>query len=104
MESHAYARAMQQEMIREIEAARPAYIVLVKVAASWLVRPGSETLVHAWFEDYQQRHYERVGVVDILSPTFSLYLWDAASRDYTPRSNVWLSVHRRRDLTRVAGH
>jgi hypothetical protein len=103
MEIQPFALDMQREMIREIEAARPAYIVLVGVAASWLLRPGSETLVHAWFEDYQQRHYERVGVVDILSPTFSLYLWDAASRDYTPRSNVWLSVYRRRDLPRVAG-
>ena len=42
MESQKYAQQMQQEMIREIEAARPKYLISVAMGYSWLRRPDSD--------------------------------------------------------------
>ncbi|PYO01341.1 MAG: hypothetical protein DMD89_06015 [Candidatus Rokuibacteriota bacterium] len=86
-------------MVGQIERARPAFLVYVNVPASWLIKENSDPFVLTWFEAYQRRYYERVGVVDILSPGFTLYLWDAAAAGYTPRSNVWLAVFKLRDAS-----
>ena len=99
MEAQPYAARMQREMVGQIERARPAFLVYVNVPASWLIKENSDPFVLTWFEAYQRRYYERVGVVDILSPGFTLYLWDAAAAGYTPRSNVWLAVFKLRDAS-----
>jgi len=99
MENQPYAGRMQREMVLQIESVRPAFLVYVNVPASWLVKESSDPFVLTWFEAYQRRYYERVGVVDILSPGFTLYLWDASAVGYTPRSNVWLAVFKRRDAS-----
>ena len=41
MEPQKYAQQMQQEMIREIERARPKYLISVAMNYSWLRRPDS---------------------------------------------------------------
>src|SRR5262245_8585762 len=68
MEAQPYARQMQEEMIREIEAARPKYLLSVEVSASWLRQPESERLIFAWANDYFKQHYKIVGLVKILLP------------------------------------
>ncbi|HET6922754.1 MAG TPA: glycosyltransferase family 39 protein, partial [Anaeromyxobacteraceae bacterium] len=40
MEPQPFARAMQEQMAREVEAGRPAYLVWVLVPTSWLMQPG----------------------------------------------------------------
>src|SRR3989449_10778808 len=42
MEDQPYAARMQRQMIDEIEAARPRFVVLVNASASWNVRPQSD--------------------------------------------------------------
>jgi dolichyl-phosphate-mannose-protein mannosyltransferase len=96
MEEQPYARAMQRHMIGELEAARPKYLVFVNVKTSWLLKPASDNTLARWFQDYWT-HFERVGVVDIVSPTVTRYRWDDAARDYTPESTLWLAVFRRKD-------
>jgi hypothetical protein len=82
MESQPYARQMQEEMIREIEASRPAYLILVNIGTSWLVRPESEMLIFDWFREYSHDFYDRVGVINILSPDHTEYLWDGVPEGY----------------------
>ncbi len=96
MEPHARARAMQQDMIREIEASRPEFIVYVRVPFSWLVRPNSPDLIFRWFQRYHAEHYEPVGVVEIVPGAPTIYRWDAAAAEYTPTSDDHLVVFRRR--------
>jgi len=61
MDPHPYAVRMQQEMIREIEAGDPRFVVYVRFWYSWLVRPESDQAIFRWFDEYQKR-FERVGV------------------------------------------
>jgi hypothetical protein len=96
MESHAYARAMQQEMIREIEAAAPAYVVFVNVEYSWLRTPASDPALIEWFIRYRDRHLEQVGLVELLSPTLTAYTWGEPARDRASRSPLFLTIYRRR--------
>jgi hypothetical protein len=97
MEPHPYALQMQQEMIREIEAARPKFLVFVKVFTSWCIKPGSEQMIFEWFEQYQQKNYSQIGIVDIISPKLTVYHLGDSDIEYSPRSEIWLSVFQRKD-------
>jgi hypothetical protein len=97
MENQPYAVAMQREMIREIEAARPEYVVTVGVAASWLAHQGSPNLVFDWMGNYVSRNYQRVGWADIQSAERTVYQWDRAAASYVPQSATYLAVFRKRD-------
>jgi len=96
MESHNYALKMQKEMIKEIETARPKFLVFVNVPTSWLVRSRSETLIFEWFDEYQQKYYRKVGVIDIVSRNQTIYLWDGSAVAYKRRSRYWLLVFQRK--------
>jgi hypothetical protein len=87
---------MQKEMITEIKSARPEFLIFVNVPNSWDLREGSERLIFDWFKEYKREHFERVGVVDILSSGQTVYKWDEEAIGYSPRSERWLSVYKRR--------
>jgi len=61
MEEQPYAAKMQQEMISEIEASRPEFIVFVNVPLSWLGRAGSSRLILDWSQQYLSQNYKLDG-------------------------------------------
>jgi hypothetical protein len=67
MEPQRYAVQMQREMIREIETARPKYLVFVSVTTSWLRHSNSETAIFDWFDRYSAADFQLDGLVSILS-------------------------------------
>jgi hypothetical protein len=95
MEPQPYAVSMQREMIREIETVEPRFVIFVRVWTSWLMRPESDQTIFRWFDEYQKR-FERVGVVDMLSPGQTRYLWGEAAAAYTPVTDRWIAVYERR--------
>jgi hypothetical protein len=97
METHKFASQMQDEMIGEIEAANPKFLIFVNIATSWLVRPESDTKIFSWFERYYQQHYEMTAVVDIISDTESIYRWNQDTRNYSPRSPYWVGIYKRKN-------
>ena len=48
MEPHPFARQMQEDMIAQLERARPRFLVLVNVDTSWSCRPDSSTRLFDW--------------------------------------------------------
>jgi len=97
MESHQYAVEMQEKMIKEIEAARPKFMVYVNVPTSWLVKSDSNLLIFRWLKKYVMLNYDLVGIVDILSAQNTIYRWDDQAKDHPPRSDAWISVFRRKE-------
>jgi hypothetical protein len=93
MEEQKYALKMQQEMIGDIEAARPKYLVYVNVGASWVRRSNSSMLIFQWYAQYRQR-YDLVGIIDILSKDETVYHWGDDAKNYVPRSARKLYVYR----------
>jgi hypothetical protein len=65
MEPQKYTRQMQEEMIQEIERARPNYLISVVMFYSWLWRPGSERLIFTWANEYTAQNYVAAGLVNI---------------------------------------
>ena len=83
---------MQREMIQEIEASRPKFMVLVKVPTSWLGRPNSHQEIIQWADRYVEAHYERTGAVQLRSPE-SLFLWnEKAAALPENRQGYWIEI------------
>jgi hypothetical protein len=96
MEKQRYARRMQEEMIAEIESARPEYVVSVAVPASWTEGPSTQRRILDWAEQYVGPRYDLEGVIDILSMDRTEYRWGDDARRYTPQSQYRLQVFRRK--------
>jgi hypothetical protein len=96
MEDQPYAEQLQLAMIREVEAAEPKYVVMVDVSDSWLVRKTSPRAFFGWGPGYVGTHYVPVGLVDILNPTTTRYVWEKELAGYVPQSRSRLTVYRRK--------
>jgi hypothetical protein len=72
MEAQAYARQMQDEMIREIEAARPEYLVYVDSPLSWLRERDSDLHILTWAKRYLDEGYQLVWLPE-MAGKLSLY-------------------------------
>lgn len=91
-EAQPFASTMQKEMIAEIEAAQPRFLVLVNCRYSWLVQPNSDNTIFEWIDQYV-RGYHLVGIADMLAAGTE-YHWDDAAT-YLPRSRDSLFVYDR---------
>lgn len=68
MEPQPFASQMQREMIRDLEAAAPQFVVFADNIMSWNRRPESDPAIFNWWDAYQT-NYTLVGMTDILSAT-----------------------------------
>jgi hypothetical protein len=95
MENQRFAEQMQRQMMSEIEKARPKYLVFVHVKKSWMGEPAGTDLLRPWLEQFLGG-YEVAGVTDIVSSTTTRYLWGAETAGYTPASNAYLAIYKRK--------
>jgi hypothetical protein len=96
MENQPYAGRMQTQMISEIEAAHPKYVVVVNVATSWMVQKSSIRSVLYWGERYVTNLYDLVGMIDIIDPVSTRYIWGDKAVGYTPVSETFITVFKRK--------
>ncbi|HZV80807.1 MAG TPA: glycosyltransferase family 39 protein [Geobacteraceae bacterium] len=97
MENHPYAAQMQQEMIREIETAKPKYIVMVNIVSSWFAfRPSISTIID-WGEKYAREKYVVAGIIDIMDYDTTRVLWDENIKGYKPEAVDFLTVLKRKE-------
>jgi hypothetical protein len=74
MEPQPFAKQMQQEMIQEIENARPKFLVLVVMNRSWLVWPDSDLSIFKWAATFCDANYDEVGLINISDNGTDYYL------------------------------
>ncbi len=94
METQPFAAQMQDEMIRQIEQAKPEYIVMVTIKSSWDADDDSIMRIFKWWDDYRDRNYSLVGVADMSMTKPTEYRWDAAAGP--PKEPRNLIVYRRK--------
>jgi len=102
MEEHQYALKMQQQMIKEIEQAKPLFIVYLDprmLPWSWLPLKNSPKELFYWFGKYRTDNYVRVGLVQFFS-NGTTFDWDNDSQK-NPRSHVWMEVLKRKSTNGV---
>lgn len=82
-EDQPYWSAMQKQMIREVEATQPAYVVFVNVKFSWVYTPMSPQVdaLSTWMDRYIADGFEEVGMVEVVEPE-SHYFWGSEARGY----------------------
>jgi hypothetical protein len=95
MEPHQYALYMQKDMIQEIEAAKPAFLLLVYVDSSWLISKSSNLTVMDWIRDYSSKYYDLAGMTWIM-PNRTEYIWgpEAATRKFD--TNLRVAIMKRK--------
>jgi 4-amino-4-deoxy-L-arabinose transferase-like glycosyltransferase len=93
MESQRYARQMQDEMMREIEAVYPQYVVLAPLSVG--ARPTSDPRFLDWARRYVGACYEVAGIVDVHSKDATTTRWDGEVSGYRPRSPYVVYTFRR---------
>ena len=96
-----YARRMHEEMIREIESARPEHIVFAQVPTSWLAGPESEQHILEWSQTYVGERYDLVGLADMLEEGTE-YRWGNEAATHVPRSMERMYVFRLREPSPAA--
>jgi hypothetical protein len=96
MEAQPYALVMQQEMAREIESARPEFLVQVPYALSWLAQPGSSHYLTDWADAYSQRDYDKAGTVGFLPDGKLAARWGAAISNAPALTGECLTILQRR--------
>ena len=94
MEPQRFALEMQKEMISEIEAVQPEFVVVVNTPLSFGRLPDSETLILSWADEYLRNQYEKIGIVDMNDPTE--YIWGDAAPAYRPRSRMFIDVFKKK--------
>jgi hypothetical protein len=95
METHKYASEMQREMIREIEAARPEFLVMTRCPLSWLATPQSDRTILLWFDKYAADNYDLVGVTEQTDYAY-VYYWGDQARKYSPTSERVMLVFKKK--------
>ncbi|MFH1139011.1 MAG: glycosyltransferase family 39 protein [Pseudomonadota bacterium] len=98
IENHEFARSMERDLIAQVEAARPEYLVFVNFPDLWPL-PRMAGMMK-WMEDFLAADYVRVGVID--SPcqdagaVEATPVWGGKALGYVPKSSCWLMVYRKR--------
>ena len=98
MESQKYALTMQQEMIAEIEAAAPEFVVFVNIPTSWLVRKDSQLRIFEWADSYARDNLQTAMLVDIESLQRTAYYSDERAISAIPKSKHFVRVLKRKDM------
>ena len=102
VESQSYAATMRQQMFREIESAKPEYVIVVNISTSWLASPQSNRLIIDWLNRYAKENLELVGLIDILSGTKTVYYWDLQEKIRSPQSQDFIVVYKQKPASEAA--
>ncbi len=91
-----YVDRMREEFEQELEVNRPDYLVYVDILDSWGERsgvPGAAGFL-TWIEEFKDRNYERVGVVNVGGP--SKFVWGDPARNFAPEGTGAIYVLKRK--------
>ncbi len=98
-----YTARMRAEMMTELNANRPDYLVYVDESDSWGVRtgpPDTEAFLAALHE-FMDSQYEKIGVAEIDDTT--TYVWGDGAKGYVPHSTDAMYVLKRRGTAGAPG-
>jgi hypothetical protein len=91
---HPYAHQFQTEMIKEIQQAKPKFLVMVNIRSSWYARSVQQVdnTIFAWQAKYVSEHYTQVGIVED-----DFWCWDDPQKNIhcTPKTDSWIAIYKR---------
>jgi len=94
MEPQKYARQMQEEMIQEIEHARPKYLILVSMVYSWLKRADSEQAIFNWANEYTAQNYAVDSLVNTTPKEIDYFFGDVPASVESLKDYILIYKHK----------
>jgi hypothetical protein len=90
VENQPYNEVMQEEMIKEIEKNKPAYLVYCNFPMSWLAQQGIPTNIFEWGKEFSNEFYTPVGLASFFTNTGWQIYWndDIKNRAINPASYI----------------
>jgi 4-amino-4-deoxy-L-arabinose transferase-like glycosyltransferase len=99
MEPQPYASAMQRDMMGEIEAAKPEFVVLVMYKYSWLMGEKSDPTIIKWAGDYTKKFYQPVGVIGLQQDGQIVWIPGKAADDFHNSLQQFMVIYQRKSET-----
>jgi hypothetical protein len=90
------AKEWREEVIKDVETAKPAFMVLVNHPFAWSYGPDSDQQLFKWGYSYATQNYDLVGFADIIPNARPAFVWDAAAISYKPKGQKYLVVFKRK--------
>ncbi len=94
VEEQKYGTVMQKEMIREVESAKPEFLVFVQMHESWNTRQHADEGIFDWLDAYIRNNYVLEGIAD--GGNHDIYAWGPQAAEYHPRKPEFTLLFRRR--------
>ncbi len=93
MQDNELSFKMQKEAIKEIEESSPEYLIYVNVPTSWAMNSKSSTRIFEWFKNkFNNKKLELEGIVNIVSPDKTEYIWGKDAEKYRLLTPYWIAV------------
>jgi hypothetical protein len=96
MEDQPFAAAMQREMINQVEAAQPEYVVFVNNTLSWLPKTPAALRIFDWCDQFSTNYYDLVGVSYTIGALEPAYCWGPEALNSPGTNTIDLFVFRRK--------
>ncbi len=93
-EAQAYSKEMRKDMMAEVEAAKPKYLIFINSSFSWGSSSENVQDVMNWYMKIQSE-YKMVGVIDQDPTGRGTFIWGDLSSQYQPKNKAWMWVHER---------
>jgi hypothetical protein len=93
--NHKYAKQMQREVKKEIESARPKFLIIVNFDTSWSPNP-AELTIFEWLNRYETENYRLAGIIEVFDYQRTAYRWGPECEGHKPLSHDWILVLERK--------
>ena len=94
-ENQPYSKEMRQDMMSEIEASNPKYLIFVNSSFSWGGSSEAVKDISDWYMK-QQEHYNIACLIDLDQKGKGTFIWGEEARTYKPKNPSWIWVHERK--------
>jgi hypothetical protein len=92
-----YNKPMIDEMIKEIESAKPKALVFCSIGASWGAQyKESYDYYMNWLNEYVNQYYDVVGIADLVSADETKYIWGPEALNHQSREGRLIYVLKRK--------
>ena len=95
VDKQAFNGIMQDQMIKEIETNKPAFIVFCNIPFSWGVYPGSPKKIFEWGNTYTHNNYTPVGFADFFNNRGWQIFWGEDMKNHSNDAESFIIIFKR---------
>lgn len=86
----------QREYAKDIEKAKPKYLLYYNIPISLLVQPNTDKYIFDWANKFITENYQIIGVVDMIPGQHAAYYWKEQLNTYKPQSQEQIYIYERK--------